>query len=57
MRRQGVLQELPFRALEALRAPPLAHLAPEHLRSAVTRLEGLTSSKPPAEEISASVNA
>jgi integrase len=34
-----------------------AHLAPERLRSAVTRLEGLTSSKPAVEEISASVNA
>ena len=34
-----------------------AHLAPERLRSAVTRLEGLTSSKPTVEEISASVNA
>ena len=34
-----------------------AHLAPERLRSAVTRLEGLTSGKPAAEEISASVNA
>jgi integrase len=34
-----------------------AHLAPERLRSAVTRLEGLTSSKPATEEISASVNA
>jgi integrase len=34
-----------------------AHLAPERLRSAVTRLEGLTSNKPAVEEISASVNA
>jgi site-specific recombinase XerD len=34
-----------------------AHLAPERLRSAVTRLEGLTRSKPAVEEISASVNA
>jgi integrase len=34
-----------------------AHLAPERLRSAVTRLEGLTSSKPAAEQINASVNA
>jgi hypothetical protein len=34
-----------------------AHLAPERLRSAVTRLEGLTSSQPAVEEISASVNA
>jgi integrase len=34
-----------------------AHLTPERLRSAVTRLEGLTSSKPATEEISASVNA
>jgi hypothetical protein len=31
-----------------------AHLAPERLRSAVTRLEGLTSSKPAAEQINAS---
>jgi hypothetical protein len=29
-----------------------AHLAPERPRSAVTRLEGLTSSKPAVEEIS-----
>ena len=34
-----------------------AHLAPERLRSAVTRLEGLTNPKPAHEEISASVNA
>jgi integrase len=34
-----------------------AHLAPEHLRSAVTRLEGLTSPKPAHEEMSASVSA
>jgi integrase len=34
-----------------------AHLAPERLRSAVARLEGLTSSKPAVEEINASVNA
>jgi hypothetical protein len=34
-----------------------AHLAPERLRSAVTRLEGLTSPKPAHEEMSASVNA
>ena len=34
-----------------------AHLAPERLRSAVTRLEGLTSSKPAVEQINASVNA
>jgi site-specific recombinase XerD len=34
-----------------------AHLAPERLRSAVTRLEGLTSPKPTHEEMSASVNA
>ena len=34
-----------------------AHLAPERLRSAVTRLEGLTRSKPAAEQINASVNA
>ena len=35
-----------------------AHLAPERLRSAVTRLEGLTSSSKPADEsVSASVNA
>jgi integrase len=34
-----------------------AHLAPERLRSAITRLEGLTSRKPATEEISASVNA
>jgi site-specific recombinase XerD len=34
-----------------------AHLAPERLRSAVTRLEGLTGSKPVIKEISASVNA
>jgi integrase len=34
-----------------------AHLAPERLRSAVARLEGLTSSKPASEQINASVNA
>ena len=34
-----------------------AHLAPERLRSAVTRLGGLTSSKPAVAEINASVNA
>jgi len=34
-----------------------AHLAPERLRSAVTRLEGLTRPKPAHEEMSASVNA
>jgi site-specific recombinase XerD len=31
-----------------------AHLAPEHLRTAVTRLEGLTSSKPANESTQAS---
>jgi integrase len=34
-----------------------AHLAPERLRSAVARLEGLTSNQPAVEEINASVNA
>jgi site-specific recombinase XerD len=34
-----------------------AHLAPERLRSAVTRLEGLTSGKPSAEPVNASLNA
>jgi integrase len=34
-----------------------AHLALERLRSAVARLEGLTSSQPAAEQINASVNA
>jgi integrase len=34
-----------------------AHLAPERLRSAVARLEGLTSGQPAAEQINASVNA
>jgi integrase len=34
-----------------------AHLAPERLRSAVARLEGLTGTKPAVEEINASVNA
>jgi integrase len=34
-----------------------AHLAPERLRSAETRLEGIISSTPATEEISASVNA
>lgn len=34
-----------------------AHLAPERLRLAVTRLEGLISSNPASEQINASVNA
>jgi hypothetical protein len=34
-----------------------AHLAPERLRSAVARLEGLTSRTPTSEPVNASVNA
>jgi site-specific recombinase XerD len=34
-----------------------AHLAPERLRSAVARLEGLTNGQPAPEQINASVNA